>query len=57
MPTPNAAPDYQQNSIERLLLRPGWTFKGLQPFAIAPWQTWSLALLAVIVTVLLVWVL
>ena len=57
MPTPNASPDYQQNGIERLLLRPGWTFKGLQPFSIAPWQTWSLALLALIITVLLLWVL
>jgi hypothetical protein len=56
MQSPNAAPDYEQNGIERLLLRPGWTFKGLQPFAIAPWQTWSLGLLAVIVTVLLLWV-
>jgi len=56
MPTPNAAPDYQQNGIERLLLRPGWTFKGLHPFSIAPWQTWSLALLALIITVLLLWV-
>jgi hypothetical protein len=57
MPQSNAEPNYQQTPLERLLLRPGWTFKGLQPFAIAPWQTWSLALLALVITFLLVWVL
>ena len=56
MSQPNAEPDYQQSALERLLLRSGWTFKGLQPFAIAPWQTWALALSALIITVLLVWV-
>jgi hypothetical protein len=56
MQSPNAAPDYEQNGIERLLLRPGWRFKGLPTFAIAPWQTWSLGLLALIVTALLLWI-
>ncbi len=49
MQKPNAGPDYQQNLLERLLLKNGWRFKGLQLFSTAPWKAWAFFLLVLIV--------
>jgi hypothetical protein len=49
MQKPNAAPDYERSAPERLLLKPGWRFKGLQLFSTAPWKAWVFFLLVLII--------
>lgn len=43
-------------AIERLLLKPGWRFSGLQLFSTGPWKAWAFFLLTVICTALLLWI-
>jgi hypothetical protein len=51
MQKPNAAPDYEQNLLERIVLKTGWRFKSLQMFSTAPWKAWSFVLFAAIAIV------
>ena len=51
MQEPNADPDYEQNALERVLLNPGWTFTGIQPFSTGPWKPWAFVLLILVVIV------
>jgi hypothetical protein len=51
MQKPNAAPDYEQNALERLLLKPGWRFEGLQLFSTGPWKIWVFGFVVTVLAV------
>jgi hypothetical protein len=53
MQKPNAEPHYEQNPFERLLLKTGWRFRGLQLFSSGPWKAWAFFVLAVFVGAIL----